>query len=182
MLTPFVFSSVRPLQSQKALLCKTQSQPGSWLALVCQKLTVWIQWLESVNLSHLALSARCERSRFWCFYSSHIKGICIGEPLAVIVRKEFFIDLRLPYSAVTGEQLEVKAILHNYSPDIITVSLCSSALVFHAELWGFHILEPKSTTLKQKCTWSSLLVSGRIKTARSVQQANMSEKGGTQRS
>ncbi|XP_047199325.1 complement C3-like [Hippoglossus stenolepis] len=48
-------------------------------------------------------------------------GICIGEPLEVIVRKDFFIDLRLPYSAVRGEQLEVKAILHNYSPDVITV-------------------------------------------------------------
>ncbi|KAF1388639.1 hypothetical protein PFLUV_G00092390 [Perca fluviatilis] len=42
--------------------------------------------------------------------------ICVGGPLEVIVRKEFFIDLRLPYSAVRGEQLEIKAILHNYSP------------------------------------------------------------------
>ncbi|XP_077936554.1 complement C3 [Gasterosteus aculeatus] len=66
---------------------------------------------------------------------SKTHGICIGEPLAVIVRKEFFIDLRLPYSAVTGEQLEVKAILHNYRPDSITVRvdlieathLCSAA-------------------------------------------------------
>uniref|UniRef100_A0A672IPZ1 Complement component c3a, duplicate 5 n=1 Tax=Salarias fasciatus TaxID=181472 RepID=A0A672IPZ1_SALFA len=48
-------------------------------------------------------------------------GICVGEPLEVIVWKEFFIDLRLPYSAVRGEQLEIKAILHNYSPDKITV-------------------------------------------------------------
>lgn len=53
-----------------------------------------------------------------------VKGICVGEPLKVIVRKEFFIDLRLPYSAVRGEQIEIKAILHNYSPDLITVSLC----------------------------------------------------------
>ncbi|KAM8878284.1 complement C3a.1 [Spinachia spinachia] len=66
---------------------------------------------------------------------SRTHGICIGDPLAVIVRKEFFIDLRLPYSAVSGEQLEVKAILHNYSPDEITVRvdlieathLCSAA-------------------------------------------------------
>uniref|UniRef100_A0AAQ4RF49 Complement component c3a, duplicate 5 n=1 Tax=Gasterosteus aculeatus aculeatus TaxID=481459 RepID=A0AAQ4RF49_GASAC len=60
---------------------------------------------------------------------SKTHGICIGDPLAVIVRKEFFIDLRLPYSAVSGEQLEVKAILHNYSPNIITVrlDLCSAA-------------------------------------------------------
>ncbi|KAK5899739.1 hypothetical protein CesoFtcFv8_009183, partial [Champsocephalus esox] len=62
-------------------------------------------------------------------------GICVGDPLEVIVRKEFFIDLRVPYSAVRGEQLEVKAILHNYSPDPATVrvdlieedNVCSSA-------------------------------------------------------
>uniref|UniRef100_A0A3Q1IJ17 Complement component c3a, duplicate 5 n=1 Tax=Anabas testudineus TaxID=64144 RepID=A0A3Q1IJ17_ANATE len=66
---------------------------------------------------------------------SRTEGICVGEPLEVIVRKEFFIDLRLPYSAVRGEQLEVKAILHNYSPDPATVrvdlieedNLCSAA-------------------------------------------------------
>ncbi|XP_029950703.1 complement C3-like [Salarias fasciatus] len=52
---------------------------------------------------------------------SRTHGICVGEPLEVIVRKEFFIDLRLPYSAVRGEQLEIKAILHNYSPEKITV-------------------------------------------------------------
>ncbi|KAM9318794.1 LOW QUALITY PROTEIN: complement C3-like, partial [Pholidichthys leucotaenia] len=57
-------------------------------------------------------------------------GICVGEPLEVIVRKDFFIDLRLPYSAVVGEHIEVQAILHNYrateiqaSPDNITVRL-----------------------------------------------------------
>ncbi|XP_059191588.1 complement C3-like isoform X1 [Centropristis striata] len=52
---------------------------------------------------------------------SRTNGICVGEPLEVIVRKEFFIDLRLPYSAVRGEQIEIKAVLHNYSPDRITV-------------------------------------------------------------
>ncbi|TDH08996.1 hypothetical protein EPR50_G00103780 [Perca flavescens] len=62
-------------------------------------------------------------------------GICVGEPLEVIIRKEFFIDLRLPYSAVRQEQLEIKAILHNNSPDPLTVlvdlteeeHVCSSA-------------------------------------------------------
>ncbi|XP_062296918.1 complement C3-like [Scomber scombrus] len=66
---------------------------------------------------------------------SRTHGICVGEPLEVIVQKQFFIDLRLPYSAVRGEQIEIKAILHNYSPDSITVRLdliekehvCSSA-------------------------------------------------------
>ncbi|XP_028998601.1 complement C3-like [Betta splendens] len=66
---------------------------------------------------------------------SRTQGICVGDPLEVIVRKDFFIDLRLPYAAVRGEQLEVKAILHNYTPDPITVrielieepNLCSAA-------------------------------------------------------
>eukprot|EP00064_Thunnus_orientalis_P023351 superscaffoldBa00008730_g23590 len=48
---------------------------------------------------------------------SRTHGICVGDPLEVIVRRDFFIDLRLPYSAVRGEQIEVKAILHNYSRD-----------------------------------------------------------------
>ncbi|KAJ7985263.1 hypothetical protein DPEC_G00350260 [Dallia pectoralis] len=62
-------------------------------------------------------------------------GICVANPLELIVLKEFFIDLKLPYSAVRNEQLEVKAILHNYSEDPITVrveliengEVCSSA-------------------------------------------------------
>uniref|UniRef100_A0A667YTJ9 Complement C3-like n=1 Tax=Myripristis murdjan TaxID=586833 RepID=A0A667YTJ9_9TELE len=71
----------------------------------------------------------------WLCLSSCPEGICVADPLEVIVRKQFFIDLRLPYSAVRGEQLEVKAILHNYSPDLATVRVdlieeehvCSSA-------------------------------------------------------
>ncbi|XP_077427272.1 complement C3-like [Vanacampus margaritifer] len=66
---------------------------------------------------------------------SKTHGICVSEPLEVIVRKEFFIDLKIPYSAVRGEQIEIKAILHNYSPDEHTVRVdlfetehvCSSA-------------------------------------------------------
>ncbi|XP_043940645.1 complement C3-like [Protopterus annectens] len=49
------------------------------------------------------------------------KGICVAEPYDIIVMKDFFIDLRLPYSAVRNEQIEIKAILYNYSPDEITV-------------------------------------------------------------
>lgn len=54
----------------------------------------------------------------------------MADPLEVIVRKDFFIDLRLPYSAVRGEQLEVKAILHNYKTYEITVSLHYSSPMF----------------------------------------------------
>ena len=46
----------------------------------------------------------------------------MDDSLEIVVKKDFFIDLRLPYSAVRGEQLEVKAILHNNSPNLATVS------------------------------------------------------------
>ncbi|PWA14974.1 hypothetical protein CCH79_00014289 [Gambusia affinis] len=74
----------------------------------------------SVFPSRLNFSAPYFLSHFF-FAFSHPKGICVGEPLEVIVHKEFFIDLQVPYSAVRGEQLEIKAILHNYSPEPITV-------------------------------------------------------------
>ncbi|KAM4750145.1 complement C3-like [Anableps anableps] len=52
---------------------------------------------------------------------SRTHGICVAKPLEITVEKTFFIDLRLPYSAVCGEQLEIKAILHNYNDDPVNV-------------------------------------------------------------
>ncbi|XP_059191712.1 complement C3-like isoform X2 [Centropristis striata] len=74
----------------------------------------------------------------WLFSAislSRTHGICVGVPIEVVVRKVFFIDLRLPYSAVRGEQVEIKAVLHNYTPEDIDVlvelieaeHVCSSA-------------------------------------------------------
>ncbi len=57
----------------------------------------------------------------------------MSDPIEVVVLKTFFIELRLPYSAVRGEQLEVKAILHNYNPDPATVSLVYSAVVLRTD-------------------------------------------------
>ncbi|XP_051750126.1 complement C3 isoform X5 [Ctenopharyngodon idella] len=62
-------------------------------------------------------------------------GICVAEPEEIVVFKSFFIDLKMPYSAVRGEQLEIKAIIHNYTPKkqkvrvefIETEDVCSSA-------------------------------------------------------
>uniref|UniRef100_A0A3P8R0D2 Complement component c3a, duplicate 5 n=1 Tax=Astatotilapia calliptera TaxID=8154 RepID=A0A3P8R0D2_ASTCA len=66
---------------------------------------------------------------------SRTHGICVNDDLEILVQKKFFIDLRLPYSAVRGEQLEIKAILHNYDEKLIRVrvdlkeetNLCSAA-------------------------------------------------------
>ncbi|XP_067258582.1 complement C3-like isoform X2 [Chanodichthys erythropterus] len=44
-------------------------------------------------------------------------GICVAEPEEIVVFRQLFIDLKMPYSAVRGEQLEIKAIIHNYTPD-----------------------------------------------------------------
>ncbi|XP_059409014.1 complement C3-like [Carassius carassius] len=43
-------------------------------------------------------------------------GICVAEPEEMVVFKHLFIDLKMPYSAVRGEQLEIRAIIHNYTP------------------------------------------------------------------
>ncbi|KAM8843649.1 complement C3-like [Synchiropus picturatus] len=66
---------------------------------------------------------------------SRSNGICVSDPLEVIVEKSFFVELKLPYSAVIGEQIEIKAILHNYRDKGATVRVdliekphvCSSA-------------------------------------------------------
>ncbi|XP_056621736.1 complement C3-like [Triplophysa dalaica] len=52
---------------------------------------------------------------------SNTNGICVADPLEIVVFKNFFVDLKMPYSAVRNEQLEIKAIIHNYSLDKIKV-------------------------------------------------------------
>ncbi|KAG7491358.1 hypothetical protein MATL_G00002840 [Megalops atlanticus] len=52
---------------------------------------------------------------------SKTHGICVADPLEMRVRKDFFIDLKLPYAAVRNEQLEIKAVLYNYLEEKITV-------------------------------------------------------------
>uniref|UniRef100_A0A673L956 Complement C3-like n=1 Tax=Sinocyclocheilus rhinocerous TaxID=307959 RepID=A0A673L956_9TELE len=62
-------------------------------------------------------------------------GMCVADPYEITVRKDFFIDLKMPYSAVHNEQLEIKAVLHNYSNQKLKVcavlltseGVCSSA-------------------------------------------------------
>ncbi|KAG8130014.1 hypothetical protein E2320_016859 [Naja naja] len=52
---------------------------------------------------------------------SPTKGICVAEPYEITVMKDFFIDLRLPYSVVKNEQVEIRAILYNYADEDIYV-------------------------------------------------------------
>ncbi|TSK18105.1 Complement C3 [Bagarius yarrelli] len=46
---------------------------------------------------------------------SKTHGICVADPYEITVAKDFFVDLKLPYSAVRNEQIEIKAVLHNLS-------------------------------------------------------------------
>ncbi|RLV63656.1 hypothetical protein DV515_00018051, partial [Chloebia gouldiae] len=49
-------------------------------------------------------------------------GLCVADPYEITVMKDFFMDLRLPYSVVRNEQVEIRAILYNYWLHDITVS------------------------------------------------------------
>ncbi|XP_073698376.1 complement C3 [Garra rufa] len=44
---------------------------------------------------------------------SSTHGICVADVHEMTVVKNFFIDLKLPYSAVRNEQIEIKAVIHN---------------------------------------------------------------------
>ncbi|XP_060108646.1 A.superbus venom factor 1-like [Heteronotia binoei] len=54
---------------------------------------------------------------------SKTKGVCVADPYEITVMKDFFIDLRVPYSVVRNEQVEVRAVLYNYREQPITVRL-----------------------------------------------------------
>uniref|UniRef100_A0A8C7JNL8 Complement C3 n=1 Tax=Oncorhynchus kisutch TaxID=8019 RepID=A0A8C7JNL8_ONCKI len=106
--------------------------PESWLSLplACPKHMVL-----SLIFAHLSILVATLSTSSILWQLSCSIGICVSEPLKVIVWKNFFLDLKLPYSAVRNEQLEIKAILHNYMEESITVrvelketsDVCSSA-------------------------------------------------------
>ncbi|OCT59414.1 A.superbus venom factor 1-like [Xenopus laevis] len=52
---------------------------------------------------------------------SETKGLCVAQPYEIKVMKDFYIDLKLPYSVVRNEQVEIRAILYNYRNDRIKV-------------------------------------------------------------
>ncbi|XP_067416528.1 A.superbus venom factor 1-like [Emydura macquarii macquarii] len=54
---------------------------------------------------------------------SETKAICVADPYEITVMKDFFIDLRLPYSVVRNEQVEIRAVLYNYQNDQIKVRM-----------------------------------------------------------
>ncbi|NWU98529.1 CO4 protein, partial [Upupa epops] len=56
------------------------------------------------------------------------KGFCIADPHTFAVFKDFFISLRLPYSVRRHEQLEIKAVIYNYLPKDLEVTVMMAAV------------------------------------------------------
>lgn len=68
------------------------------------------------------------------------KGICVADPYEMIVYKRFFIDLKVPYSAIRNEQLQIRAILHNYTKKKIRVKQSNSNFSSIITLYGVRYL------------------------------------------
>ncbi|KAM9282785.1 complement C4-like [Cariama cristata] len=56
------------------------------------------------------------------------KGFCIADPHTFAVFKDFFVSLRLPYSVRRHEQLEIKAVVYNYLPNDLQVTVMMDAV------------------------------------------------------
>lgn len=65
------------------------------------------------------------------------KGICVSDPFELVVTKPFFVDLKLPSTAIKNEQVQVQAVLYNFKSRQVKVrvefphqeSLCSASKV-----------------------------------------------------
>ncbi|XP_032906716.1 complement C3-like [Amblyraja radiata] len=62
---------------------------------------------------HVSLKDRITTWEIQAVSLSPTKGLCVAEPYEVIVMKDFFIDLQLPYSTVLNEQVEIRAVVNN---------------------------------------------------------------------
>ncbi|XP_063787115.1 complement C3-like [Pseudophryne corroboree] len=69
----------------------------------------------STKRLNLTLKGSITTWEFLAVSLSANKGICVSQPCDIVVRKTFFIDLKLPYSVVRNEQVEIRAILYNYA-------------------------------------------------------------------
>uniref|UniRef100_A0A667I5W0 Complement C3 n=1 Tax=Lynx canadensis TaxID=61383 RepID=A0A667I5W0_LYNCA len=78
----------------------------------------WPEWGGSMKISTKTMNIFLKDSiTTWEILAvslSNKKGICVADPYEVTVMQDFFIDLRLPYSVVRNEQVEIQAVLYNY--------------------------------------------------------------------
>ncbi|XP_075057519.1 complement C3-like [Mixophyes fleayi] len=70
------------------------------------------------NTATVPLSLRLPDSiTTWVVQAVSIKktqGICVSNPYELMTSKKFFVDLRMPYSVIRNEQVQIRAIVHNY--------------------------------------------------------------------
>ncbi|XP_013996147.1 complement C3 [Salmo salar] len=59
--------------------------------------------------------------------TSETKGVCVAEPVEMTVVKNFYVDLRLPYSVVNREQVQIKVVIHNYDEESQKVTVLLKA-------------------------------------------------------
>ncbi|TRY87359.1 hypothetical protein DNTS_017221 [Danionella cerebrum] len=69
----------------------------------------------SVTKSQIYLKESITTWQVLAISLSRTHGICVADPYEMIVYKRFFIDLKVPFSAIRNEQLQIRVILHNYT-------------------------------------------------------------------
>lgn len=57
-------------------------------------------------------------------------GFCVAEPYNVRSWKRFFVDLKLPHSVARNEQVEIKAVIHNYDYENLRVRASSHSAAY----------------------------------------------------
>nr|XP_033779336.1 complement C3-like [Geotrypetes seraphini] len=90
--------------------------PESWL---WDKITLEEEVDQKLGLGRYVLQSRPlpDSITTWEVLAVSIRtgrGLCVSEPYKLVVAKDFFIDLRLPYSVVRNEQVQIRAVLYNY--------------------------------------------------------------------
>ncbi|XP_007460640.1 PREDICTED: complement C3 [Lipotes vexillifer] len=88
--------------------------PESWLWTIVEDLKVADKNGISTKLMNVFLKDSITTWEILAVSLSDKKGICVADPYEVTVMQDFFIDLRLPYSVVRNEQVEIRAVLYNY--------------------------------------------------------------------
>ncbi|KAK5865371.1 hypothetical protein PBY51_019649 [Eleginops maclovinus] len=76
--------------------------------------------LASTNVDHPLPDSITEWGVLAVSASAHT-GFCVAEPYNFKAWKRFFVDLKLPYSVARNEQVEIKAVVHNYGNDELHV-------------------------------------------------------------
>ncbi|KAG6924718.1 hypothetical protein G0U57_016634, partial [Chelydra serpentina] len=108
--------------SDKNISSRTQF-PESWLWQVEQLTNRPNELGISSKTMHIFLKDSITTWEVLAVSLSETKGICVAEPYEIKVMNNFFIDLRLPYSVVRNEHVEIRAILYNYWDQNIKVRL-----------------------------------------------------------